>query len=87
MCTVIHAHTCTHHTQDSSYHLQQKKAVVLIKFLNQLYKTLPQFATFAKKVEFIEALVATLFVPSLSGGVGELESDAQVVDTDDWVSE
>ena len=60
---------------------------MLIKFLEQLYKTLPQFATFAKKVEFIEALVATMFTPSLSEGVGELESDAQVVDVDDWVSE
>jgi len=54
--------------QDSSY-VQQKKALVLIKFLEQLYKTLPQFATFAKKVEFIEALVVTLFAPSLIGVV------------------
>jgi len=58
---------------------------VLIKFLERLYKTLPQFATFAKKVEFIEALVATLMSPSLRGG--ELSSDTQVVDADNGVSE
>ena len=56
-------------TQDSSDHVRQKTALVLIKFLERLFKTLPQFATFAKKVEFIEALVATLMSPSLRGGV------------------
>ena len=58
---------------------------MLIKFLERLYKTLPQFANFAKKVEFIEALVATLMSPSLRGG--ELSSDTQVVDADNGVSE
>ena len=70
-------------TQDSSDRVCDRK--LLIKFLEQLYKTLPQFATFAKKVEFIEALVATLMSPSLRGG--ELSSDTQVVDADNGVSE
>ena len=45
-----------------------------VKFLERLYKTLPQFAAiFAEKVEFIEALVATLMSPSLKGD--KLSSD------------
>jgi len=72
-------------TQDSSDRVRQKTALVLIKFLERLCKTLPQFATFAKKVEFIEALVATLMSPSLRRG--ELSSDTQVVDVDNGVSE
>jgi len=52
-------------------------ALVLIKFLEQLYKTLPQFATSVKKVEFIEALVATVMSLSLRGG--ELSSDMQTM--------
>ena len=44
-----------------------------VKFLERLYKTLPQFAIFAEKVEFIEALVATLMSPSMKGD--KLSSD------------
>ena len=54
---------------------------MLIKFLERLYETLTQFASFAKKADFIEALVATLFPPLL-----EAVSAMQVTDAEDEVS-
>ena len=37
--------------------------VLLIKFLERLYRTLPLFSTMAQSQEFIEALAAALFPP------------------------
>ena len=36
---------------------------LLVKFLERLYRTLPQFCSMATSTEFIEALTATLFPP------------------------
>ena len=35
----------------------------MVKFLERLYRTLPDFCTMATSTEFIEALAATLFPP------------------------
>ena len=85
MC-YVHIYRTHAHTQDSADCVQQKISLVLIKFLQQLYETLPQFASFAKKADFIEAQVATLFPPLLRGGVGEPVSAMQVTDAEDEVS-
>ena len=87
-----HAHACTHThththtlTQDTTNRALQNPALVLVKFLERIYRTLPQFATFARKAEFIEALAATLFSPTQRGGGIDSESDTQDYEAEDKV--
>ena len=85
-----HTHTHTHTypiTQDTTNRALQNPALVLIKFLERIYKTLPQFATFARKAEFIEALAVTLFSPTQRGGGIDSESDTQEYEAEDGVWE
>ena len=65
----------------------QNPALVLIKFLERIYRTLPQFATFARKAEFIEALATTLFSTTQRGGGIDSESDTQEYEAEDGVRE
>ena len=63
----------------------QNPALVLIEFFERTYRTLPQFATFARKAEFIEALATTLFSPTQRRGGIDSESDAQEYEAGDEV--
>ncbi len=63
---------------------------MLVKSLERLYRTLPQFADMAKQQEFIESLAATLFPlrPSGERGVGmvcseEVEGESRTHEFDD----
>ena len=53
---------------------------LLIKFLERLYRTLPQFCTVAHTQEFIEALAASLFPPHVSSGE---EGESDMIEFDD----
>lgn len=58
--------------------------VLLIKFLERLYRTLPQFCSVANTQEFIEALAAILFPPhGISQGGRDEEEDSSVLEFDD----
>ena len=52
---------------------------LLIKFLERLYRTLPQFCTVAHTQEFIEALAASLFPPHVEGESDMIEFDDEEV--------
>ena len=48
-----------------SAHLQMQAPVdLLVKFIERLYRRLPQFVNLALSQEFIEALAASLFPPT-----------------------
>lgn len=71
--------------QDLTDATNYQPALVLVKSLERLYRTCPQFTDLAKQQDFIEALAATLFAPVKHERVGmeELEGDLQQNECDD----
>lgn len=51
------------HLQDVHSEFGQDAALVIVKFLERVYRDVPQFAKMATQPEFVESLVATLFPP------------------------
>ena len=61
----------------------QAPVSLLIKFIERLYRTLPQFSSMAQSPEFIEALAASLFPPHDVGervGVRERNGENDMIE-------